>query len=299
VNILESKNMFSFLQAIPFLIKSRTEAIFIWSWMTAVVCLILGRGFPPLQPSIMAVLTMALLSMSMYFYNDIIDKEMDALNPNKKYRPLPSKIVSENDAMKIVLITGLLGLSLALLIHPYCFIFGSLYIFLLTSYSHPQIRLKKRVLSNVLAYFSCYLLASLIAGFAVTNTFSSRALFSGFIFGFFITSLKPIFGDFSDAYEDKLFGMKHLGVILSWKRKMQLMIFTILFIMTITPLTYARFGFNTIFPIFVLATSLVFLRTLFPIMNKFEEHELVRTKKYAHIYFFALQFLMIIGSLNL
>jgi len=141
-------------------------------------------------------------------------------------------------------------------------------------------------------------MASLIASYAVTNTLSSRALFVGFIFGFFITSLKPIFGDYSDQYEDTLFGMRHLGVILSWKRKMQLLIFTILVVMTLVPLTYVQFGFNTIFPVVVVASSLIFLSILYPIFSKFDEYEVSNAKKATHIYFFALQITMILGSLN-
>lgn len=288
----------SLIRAIPHLVKSRLEAIFIWSWMTAVVCLVLGRGFPPLQPTLMAILTMMFLSMSMYFYNDIVDKNMDALNPSKKNRPLPSNIVREKDAFILVIIFGLLGLAVSLFIHPYCFVYGLLYIIFLTSYSHPRIRLKKRVVSNLLAYFSCYILASLIASYAVTNVLSSRALFVGFIFGFFITSLKPIFGDYSDQYEDELFGMRHLGVILSWKRKMQMLIFTILVVMTLVPLTYVQFGFNTIFPVVVVASSLMFLRALYPILSNFDESKVANAKKVTHVYFFALQITMILGSLN-
>jgi 4-hydroxybenzoate polyprenyltransferase len=296
--MMSSENV-GFLKAFPILFRSRLEAIFIWSWLTAIICLVLGRGSPPLWPSLFTILSMILLSMSTYVYNDITDMKMDAHNEIKGKRPLPSKRVSVSDAKIVAVVTGALGLATSFLVSTYGFIFASLYTLVLIGYSHPLTRFKKRFLLNELFYFTCFPWVGLMVCYALEGRVVMPAMFAAIIFGSFITPMKPLFGDSTDMYEDKLFGMRHLGVVLSWKGKIQLMIVTLLFIMTITPLTYVQLGFNVVVPIMVVAMSLGFLRMMFPIMNAYDTAMVMRAKKFAHIYFFALQIVLIVGTLNL
>ena len=287
------------LKSFGILIKSRVEAIFIWSWLTAITCLVVGRGFPPLTPTLKTIFAMVFMSMSMYLFNDVIDAEMDSYNEMKSKRPIPSGKVSKEDTMKLVYIAGVLGLGLLLSVNLYSFLFGALYVMTLIGYSHPSIRFKKRFLLNETFYFTCFLYAGLMASYAVAGAPSLPGLFAAIIFGAFITTLKPLFGDSTDMEEDRQFGMRHLGVVLSWKAKIQMMILVVLFIMTITPLTYVRLGFNVILPIFIVAASLLYLRMMFPIMNNYDKVIVMRAKKFTHVYFFLLQILILVSSLNI
>ena len=288
-----------FLKAFAILFRSRIEAIFVWSWLTTILCLILGKGSPPLYPSIFTILSMVLLSMSTYVYNDITDMEMDELNEIKGKRPLPSKLVSVRDAKVVVAVTGVLGLATSYLVSPTGFIFASLYTLVLIGYSHPMIRFKKRFLLNELFHFSCFPWVGFMVCYALEGRVVMQTLFASILFGSFVTPMKPLFGDSTDMYEDKLFGMRHLGVVLSWKGKIRLMTVAVLFIMTITPLTYVQLGFNVVVPIMVVAMSLVFLRMMFPIMNAYDTAMVLRAKKFGHLYFFLLQLVLIIGTLKL
>ena len=288
-----------FLKAFPILFKSRIEAIFVWSWLTTIICLILGKGSPPLYPSLFTILSMILLSMCTYVYNDIIDMEMDAINEIKGKRPLPSKRVSVRDAKIVVAVTGVVGLAISYLVSPMGFIFAAIYTAVLFGYSHPLIRFKKRFLLNELFHFSCFPWVGFMVCYALEGRVVMPALFASFLFGSFLTPIKPLFGDSTDIEEDKLFGMRHLGVVLSWKGKIQLMTGSVLFIMTITPLTYVQLGFNMVVPIMVVAMSLVFLRVMFPIMDAYDTALVMRAKKVAHVYFFLLQLVLIVGTLNL
>jgi len=69
--------------------------------------------------------------------------------------------------------------------------------------------------------------------------------------------------------------------------------------MTITPLTYVQLEFNIIVPIIVVAMNLIFLRTVFPIISGYKPLEVKKIYRYAYIYFFALQIILIIGTFNL
>ena len=88
------------LSVLPLLIRSRLEAMFTWSWCTAISCLIIGQGFPPLRETLLAILAMIFISFSVYLYNDVIDIEMDRLNPEKKKRPLAANLISKKDIIK-------------------------------------------------------------------------------------------------------------------------------------------------------------------------------------------------------
>ena len=74
------------IQSTGKLLRSRTEAVFTWPWITVVSCLIVGRGLPPLRLTLMAFLSVFFTAASTYIYNDYIDTEMDQLNNVKKNR---------------------------------------------------------------------------------------------------------------------------------------------------------------------------------------------------------------------
>jgi len=296
---MKSPDYVSFPKIILILIRSRLEALFIWTWCTAISCLIAGRGFPPVKATLMSIFGMFFISMSVYFYNDVIDKEMDKLNPIKKNRPLASNIVSEKDVIKFIYLSGLIGLTINLTLNIYSFIFSFAYLFLFAIYSYPKIRLKNKFLGKELIIFLGWPLCGLVACYAVIGSFSITVFVSAVLFGIFGFLLLPIFADSLDMKEDMLYGVKSLAIILSWKRKIQLLIFAILFIMTITPLTYVQLGFNVLLPIIVVAMSLLLLRFMFPIMKGFEQKEVLKAKKIAYAYFLLLQLVVVFGTLNL
>ena len=146
--------------------KAKLQGIFVWTWSTTVACLIVGRGFPPMVPTIMTVASMLFLAISVYFYNDVIDQEMDSLNDVKKDRPLPSGAVSERNVMTIVYATAIIGLVLSYQINLYSFLFSLFYWVVFYLYSFPGIRLKSRFLMKDLVIFS---------GFPLETSFSSSA----------------------------------------------------------------------------------------------------------------------------
>jgi 4-hydroxybenzoate polyprenyltransferase len=224
------------------------------------------------------------ISASVYLYNDISDKEMDVLNPIKKNRPLISDIVSVKDAMKIIYLLG----------------------FLFSLYSYPKIRLKMKFLGKEFTLFLGYILCGLVSSYAIVGTLHSTVLFATLLFGIWSLSSFPIIADAGDIEEDRLHKVKNLSTILSWKRKVQLLIFGFLFVMTMTSLTYVQLGFNMILPIFTVALSLLFLRLIYPKIVNFEKREYrervseyPKIRKLGMIYYVLLEIILVFGSIEL
>lgn len=279
--------------------KAKVEGIFVWTWSTVVACLIAGRGFPPAVPTIMTVASMLFLAISVYFYNDVIDQEMDSLNEVKKDRPLPSGAASERNVMIIVYATAIIGLALAYQVNPYSFLFSLIYWVVYYLYSFPGVRLKNRFLMKDLVIFSGFPLCSLVGSYAITGALSMAVLVPGFLFAIYSSAANPIFGDSLDMEEDSKFGVKNLALLLSWKRKAQLMVFGVLFIMTVTPLTYVQLGFNMLLPLLTVLMSLFLLKQLIPLMGAFDGAQVASVRKYVYGYMVVFELLVIIGTLNI
>ncbi len=297
--MVEKQQYASLPRVFILMLAAKKEGVFVCTWCTIIATLIVGKGFPPIIPAVTAVVAMFFLGISVYFYNDVIDQEMDRLNPIKKSRPIASNTVREEDVMKLVYLFGFLGLAVALYLNVYSFLFSLIFFTLFSLYSHPRVRLKTKFLMKDLVIFSGFPLFSLVGSYGVSGELSLQALFSGFLFAIYSSSVNPIFGDSLDMEEDALFGVQNLALVLSWRRKAQLMVFGILFVMTVTPLTYVQLGFNVLLPILTVAMSLVLLRLMFPILGAFERVEVMRLRKFVFGYLIALQLLVIVGSLNL
>ncbi len=291
----------TFLSVVPVLIRSRVEPVFAWTWSAAIGCMIAGRGSPSLTPALMAIVAAAFITLSVYLYNDIIDLEMDATSPNprKKERPLAMGQVDVKDAYKLLSIAAALGLLTAFFINLPTLIVAVTYFVLFMLYSYPPVRLKKRFVVKTLVTSTAPLLCALIGGSAISGAITLPVMFAGGIFGIFGFLTLPAISDTFDIEEDTAFGMKTMGMMFSWRRKMQLMVLAVLITMTLTPLTYVQLGFNVVLPIFVVALSLVLLSQMYPMMNIFEELSVRRIRKFITVYYLLVQILMVIGTLNL
>ena len=139
--------------------------------------------------------------------------------------------------------------------------------------------------------------ASVLIGALANGLISPTVLFAGLFIFFFMLFNLPAFRDTTDIKEDKMFGVKSLATILSWKQRLEMSILSILVIMTLTPLTYVNFGFNVIFPIVVVAMSLLVLRFIFPLINRLEQTKYERTVKYIASYFYISQIAMVMASI--
>ena len=254
-------------------------------------------GVPPLGNPLLAIFSTMLIAASVYLYNDLVDAPMDKLNKLKQDRPIANGRVKKNSALFLIILTGIGGLGISYLINFTTFLLLLSWFLLFFMYSTPSIRLKKMFIVKEIVTASGWPLTGLVGSYAITNSFSISAVFAGFIFGVFSFFALPALSDTFDAYEDGLFDIKTLGRALNWSRKIQLLGFGLLFVMTITPLTYARLGFSVILPIFVIAFSLILLRVaIFPIMGAFDVAMAMRTRKLTYLFIILTQIVVVISS---
>jgi 4-hydroxybenzoate polyprenyltransferase len=287
------------IRAFPVLLWSRREVLFMWSWCVLIACMVATGGSPPIQVTALTLASILLVGTSTYIYNDLVDSDMDSISEVHKGRPIASGRVHKSDAWPTIIISGALGLVISYLVGLPVFLLCLGWLTLFTLYSHPRIRLKKMFLVKELVVSSGWPIISLIGSYAVLGSVSWPAMFSGLLFGAFTFLGLPALSDSFDAYEDSVYGVKSLGRVLSWGRKVQLLGLAALLMMTVTPLTYSRLGFSVILPIVTVALSLIMLRwAIFPIANGFEVHVAQLSRRIIYVYFLIIQVVLIVSSMS-
>ncbi len=278
------------------LLKSRFLEAFSYTWLTMVGAMLVSHGSPHIAQTILAATSVFFLVLCVYIYNDYTDKEMDALNPSKSKRPLPSKKATKIEARNFIYMTGFTGLALSFLVNLETSLLCLFWIGLFLAYSKPEIRLKKRIILKESTPAIGYFLATLV-GAKANGSITMTVIFGGIMSGIFIFFSLPAFRDTTDIKEDTLHGVKSLASILTWKQRLEMVILIVLVIMTLTPLTYVNFGFNVIFPIITVAMGFLLLRFLFPLLRGLEEKKYRAALKIGTSYFFLIQISMILGVL--
>ena len=90
-----------------------------------------------------------LIITGMSIFNDLIDADLDRTNGKIK-RPIPSGNVSKRSALELIIVTNLIGITIALLIGDITGIFFAFIIALIgVLYSTPKISLKDRFMRFV------------------------------------------------------------------------------------------------------------------------------------------------------
>jgi 4-hydroxybenzoate polyprenyltransferase len=296
----------SFFKSAGLLIKSRKEALGLWIWCSLVASLIVSRGFPPLRPALLSMAAFFFIATAVYVYNDVVDMEADKKNAFKNDRPLVSGQVSKSDAMKLIYISAILGLSISFLNNLPSFLLSLLYFAMFALYSYPKIHLKKRFLVKESVISGGILVIGLSVCYAILGTFSPMVFIGFMMFSIFAFFAMPTGFDSTDVDADKLQGVKSIASKLTLKRRLQLAITGMFIIMTITPFTYINFGYNMLLPILVVLGGLVFLRNLVPIMmsinpavNTVDMTLIMKSRKTIVMFIFVISICLVIGSLNL
>ena len=296
----------SFFKSAGLLIKSRKEALGLWIWCSLVASLIVSRGFPPLQPALLSIAAFFFIATAVYTYNDVVDMEADKKNVFKSNRPLVSGQVSKSNAMKLIYISAILGLSISFLNNLPSFLLSLLYFAIFMLYSYPKIHLKKRFLVKESVISGGILVIGLSVCYAILGTFSPMVFIGFMMFSIFAFFAMPTGFDSTDVDADKLQGVKSIASKLTLKRRLQLAITGMFIIMTITPFTYINFGYNMLLPILVVLGGLVFLRNLVPLMmsisptvNNVDMAIIMKSRKTIVMFIFLISICLVIGSLNL
>lgn len=295
----------SFLKSSIILIESRKEALALWVWCSVVACLIVGRGFPPLQPAFMSIFSTFFIALSVYVYNDVVDYDADKKNEFKSDRPLASGTVSRNTALNLIIISSLIGLGTSFLTNIRSFFYSSLYFVLFFIYSYPKIHLKKRLFVKEGVISSGILIIGLSVNYAILGSFSIRVLFGFLLFAVYAFCAMPTGFDSTDVAADRIQGVRTIASATSWQGRVNLAVFGMLSIMTITPFTYGLFGYNVLLPVSIAVSGIVFLRLLSPLRRSdvitgesLDTDTLMNARKLILSYIFVICICVILGSLN-
>ncbi len=87
-------------------------------------------------PALLASLAFCLIASAVYIYNDIEDRDEDSLHPHKRHRPLASEKVSVSEAIFMLFLLLLTGLTLGWLISKNLAIILCIYLVINVAYNH-------------------------------------------------------------------------------------------------------------------------------------------------------------------
>ena len=211
--------------------------------------------------TILAFISLCLISSTNYILNDILDKKKDKINPEKSQRPIASGKISLTTASVIAFILAIISLTLAILISTKLFIIILAIFFLTQLYS---LYFKNEVFLDII-FISVNFILRAIAGAYVLNVRISPWL----ILCTFFLSLFLVVGKRKSEIALLKEKSKDYKPVLSLYSKE--MINTLLLISTISLLiSYSLYSFLSIYPhlIYTLPVSLyVILRYFYLIEN--------------------------------
>ncbi len=144
--------------------------------------------------------------------NDVYDAEIDAIN--RPHRPIPSGVLSTDDAYSLAMLLYLFGLFRSMFVNTAFSLLVLAIVLLTLLYSVPPVRLKKRFVLNNMVIGLSYGLLIFLAGWSVFgNIFDPTPWVLGLLLTFFLLGASTT-KDFHDLPGDKLHGAKTLPVVL-------------------------------------------------------------------------------------
>jgi 4-hydroxybenzoate polyprenyltransferase len=139
--------------------------------------------------ALVAVSSFCLVSSSGYIFNDILDKDFDSRHPEKKLRPLPAGLISNNAAW---LLSGVLlcsGVAAAWFVSHAFFCLLILYVLVSVSYS---LKLKELPLVDIFCISAGFLLRLEAGGVAFGVRISEWLFLSVFLLSIFLSTGKRL-----------------------------------------------------------------------------------------------------------
>lgn len=132
---------------------------------------------------LMAAIAFCLTSSGIYALNDIVDVENDRHHPKKKFRPLPSGVVSLMVAKILCFLCLAVGIFIALMVSYKVFIIILAYIILNVAYSY---RLKRVVIVDVFCIATGFMMRILAGTVGVEVPPSKWLLLCGLLMALFL-----------------------------------------------------------------------------------------------------------------
>jgi geranylgeranylglycerol-phosphate geranylgeranyltransferase len=176
------------------------------------VCVLLGEvvalgGLPPFQDAMLGFLCGFFISASAIVLNDYFDLEVDRVNTPD--RPLPSGLISPNEAILLAVATALIGLSMAFLLGTSAFLLCFLFwlIGFLYNWKFKEAGLPGNLMVSANVGFT-FILGGIAAGQPWDGMVWCFALMA-----FLVDLGEEIAGDAMDIEGDKKRGSRSIGIL--------------------------------------------------------------------------------------
>jgi 4-hydroxybenzoate polyprenyltransferase len=285
------------------LIISRVEMLFVFTWSAAVGSLIASRGFPSIRPTLLGMISALFITIAVYIYNDIIDRDMDAESSyirKKEERVIAQGIVPVNHAYLFVIFTSVIGLATAWAINRMTFIIGISYWFFLMLYSFPLVRFKtKYILKTIGTAFGGPFFPLILGGSAIDNTVSPLVLFAAIVSGTYAFLVIPVVADYADIEEDRRHVIKTIPMVYSWNQIMKMLLAGPSLILVSGIVAYLAFGINVLAAVLIVVSSLLLLNKARKLPGEYDEDAVRSVRKSVYAFFMLFDFLIFIGTLNI
>ena len=253
---------------------SRKVVLPIYTW-PAMLCMILSsRGFPPLLELLKVVVAVTFVGYAVYFYNDVMDvmddlKNRELGNPIPASRPFASGKVSKGMMALYILLSAIVGLSVAYLINPRVLTLMAIYIILGVLYSTDPVRLKKRFLMKQLVIASGNALAHLSGAYAAQGL-NPAVIYLTTLDFLLVVGVNPVL-DIRDMRGDSLLGVKTVPVVFGPRVAVRLAISVLAASSVATLIGYSRLGFNLAMPLLFLVIAAALIYTFYPLMEMWRD----------------------------
>ena len=219
--------------------------------------IITSGGLPGLEFIVVAVVLILLVS-AFNAFNAIADKDIDRVN--KPERPIPSKRITEREALYFAVFSYALALIISLSVNMSFFVVTLVSVLITSAYSYPGIDLKRRFLAGNFTVTIFYAILCYLSGWALYPTQAVSFPIMGFLF---LTGLSlSISKDFMDVPGDAFHRAHTLPVKLGRKYSILTIIlfllvaFVFLFIMILKGFLPNKYYYLfALFPLMVLNIS--------------------------------------------
>jgi geranylgeranylglycerol-phosphate geranylgeranyltransferase len=211
-------------------------------------------GLPSARQTLVGFTCAFLLSSSALILNDVFDLKVDLVNAPE--RPLPSGMVSVQDAIWLSVVVTLGGLVVALLIGPPVLVFGFFIwvIGFLYNWKFKRSGLPGNLMVAV-SVAACFILGGTTVGAPTNGKVWLLALGA-----FLIDLAEEIAGDAMDMEGDRLLGSQSLALRFGRRTALNISagIFTLLLLLTPLPLFFGWMGIQYLLAILVADSGLIY-----------------------------------------
>ena len=283
-------------------VKSRKEAIIIYSWLSIIGLFITCRGFPPIILLLKVFCAMTGTALGVYFYNDICDYEQDMAGKelgdfSPSSRPLGRGLISKRRLGVFSALRVTLGLTSSALINLEVLLIQFAFLFLGFIYSTEPIRLKRIFLMKQVTVVIGGAIACLSAGLAV-GTVTVHLLYLTGLYVLFTLGLNPI-GDIKDIESDRAGGIKTIPIVWGPKFTIRLALATVTAAAVSTWVGFYGLGFNIALPILGTTILAALAYVVYPLLGRWGDREYILKAVYNRFFplYFLLQLVVLVGSI--